>query len=720
LQIVHFQIPNVVFTQTYWFSTRMKKVGFLQFILKYLALFAIAFWFNSTCAFAQSPNEETFRKMLDDAEKCVKNYVYGLNQIGKSESENAFKQPDIENILRNYIENSNIKIYNDITRVKDNTNPTFSAREYLEKITLWYTKGVEFKYNLAKPEDPCKQNDSDGEYYSIRVSVAKELKGLYDIDDAIVQNTDSLDIFVKFPIKQNRPFITVDLPRIYSITAYNSAYKCEQIADNKPIVLTEFEEDIIRKRAETFVNDYSITLNVIGNPALNERYETTDYFEFNNTPVYNDIFPTILKEEFTANDYLRYIELWYQEGIVFEYSEVKATSLLTRPDFVSVEVEVDRTIKVPAKNYRDRQRISVFVKFPIDPKSKKLELYPDNRQPSVGLERATPRIYKIEKKRVRANPKNYLAIGFQVNAANYFGDLNPMDKFLSTELRFTRPSFAFQVTKKLSPYLYLRGSLSLAWLYGDDFTSAKSTDGLAKYRYIRNAHFRNRITELAVVGIYDLKPNRGLYYRRRFVTPYVFAGIGLIYHNPQAKTPAEFGANWTDLQPLRTEGQGKAGNPRPYSRIQPVIPFGFGAKFRLTNRIDIGWELGIRLTFTDYLDDVSGTYVNPWELDSDLSRAVANRTLEPFAQYSGGNRVEEVNRLLNEFGGGGRLKITDPNNPNNEYFTFNGYGRRGDQRGNASSKDYYVFTGFRLTYLLKVGEPPSGKQKPKFRLDFDN
>jgi hypothetical protein len=695
----------------------MKKVGFSQPILKYVALFAIIFWFNSAHLFAQT-NEETFRKMLDDAEKCVKNYVFGLNQIGKKDNE--FKQPDIENILKNYIENSNIRVYNDITRVKDNTNPNFSAREYLEKITLWYTEGIEFKYSFSKPEDPCKQIDPNGDFYSVRITAAKELKGSYAIDDALNQNLDSLDLFVKFPIKQTRPFIEVDLARIYYIERYNPTYKCVEKKDDIIYTPTEFEEYILRERAEAFINDYAITLNVIGNPSLDERYETTDYFEFNNTPVYNDIFPNILKEEFTANDYLRYIELWYQEGIVFDYSEVKATSLLTRPDHVSVEVEVDRTIRVPAKNFRDRQRISIFVKFPIDSKSKKLELYPDNRQPSVGLERATPRIYKIEKKRVRANPKNYLAIGFQVNVANYFGDLNPMDKFLSTELRFTRPSFAFQVTKKITPYLFLRGSLSLAWLTGDDYTSAKPTDGLAKYRYIRNAHFRNRITELSVVGIYDLKPNRGLYYRRKFVTPYVFAGIGLIYHNPQAKTPAEFGANWTDLQPLRTEGQGREGNPRQYSRIQPVIPFGLGAKFRLTNRIDIGWELGIRLTFTDYLDDVSGTYVNPWELDNDLSRAMANRTLEPFAQYSGGNRTAEVTRLLTEFGGGGPLSLKDPNNPTNTYTTFNGYGRRGDQRGNASSKDYYVFTGFRLTYLLKVGEPPSGKQKPKFRLDFDN
>ncbi|MCU0444799.1 MAG: hypothetical protein MUE85_07755 [Microscillaceae bacterium] len=697
----------------------MKKNEFIQHIFKYLILFALAFGLQPTKVFAQT-NEETFRKMLDDAEKCVKNYVYGLNQIGKPESENPFKLQDIDNCLKNYFENSNVRVYNDITRVKDNTNPNFSAREYLEKVMNWYTKGVEFKYNLAKPEDPCKQTDPNGDYYLVRVKVAKELKGQYDIDDGVLQNSDSLDIFIKFPIKQNRPYLVVDLARIANIEAHDPSYKCVEKKDNNAITIIEFEEFILKKRAEAFVKDYSITLNVIGNPTLNERYETTDYFEFINTPVYNDIFPTILKEEFTADDYLRYIELWYQEGIVFDYSEVKATSILTRPDHVSVEVEVNRTIRVPAKNYRDRQVISIFVKFPIDPKSKKLALYPDNRQPSVGLERATPRIYKIEKKRVRTNPKNYLAVGLQLNVANYFGDLNPMDRFLSTELRFTRPSFAFQITKKLSPYLYLRGSLSFAWLAGDDFTSAKSNDGLAKYRYIRNAHFRNRITELAVVGIYDLKPNRGLYYRRRFVTPYVFAGIGLIYHNPQAKTPAEFGANWVDLQPLRTEGQGKEGNPRPYSRIQPVIPFGLGAKFRLTNRIDIGWELGIRLTFTDYLDDVSGTYVNPWELDSELAQRMANRTLEPFAQYSGGNRTAEVDRLLREFGGGDPLSIRDPNNPNNTYTTFNGYGRRGDQRGNASSKDYYVFTGFRLTYLLKVGEPPSGKQKPKFRLDFDN
>jgi hypothetical protein len=39
-----------------------------------------------------------------------------------------------------------------------------------------------------------------------------------------------------------------------------------------------------------------------------------------------------------------------------------------------------------------------------------------------------------------------------------------------------------------------------------------------------------------------------------------------------------------------------------------AIPFGIGAKMNVSKKVGIGLEWGPRKTFTDYLDDVSGTY----------------------------------------------------------------------------------------------------------------
>ena len=46
----------------------------------------------------------------------------------------------------------------------------------------------------------------------------------------------------------------------------------------------------------------------------------------------------------------------------------------------------------------------------------------------------------------------------------------------------------------------------------------------------------------------------------------------------------------------------------PYNLMQISIPFGFGFKYRITNKISVAAEFGISKTFTDYLDDVSTTY----------------------------------------------------------------------------------------------------------------
>jgi hypothetical protein len=67
---------------------------------------------------------------------------------------------------------------------------------------------------------------------------------------------------------------------------------------------------------------------------------------------------------------------------------------------------------------------------------------------------------------------------------------------------------------------------------------------------------------------------------------------------------------------LRTEGQGLPDFPerKEYKLTQLCIPFGIGARFRVSDQFSIGAEIGFRKLFTDYLDDVSNTYVDPIKL----------------------------------------------------------------------------------------------------------
>lgn len=83
----------------------------------------------------------------------------------------------------------------------------------------------------------------------------------------------------------------------------------------------------------------------------------------------------------------------------------------------------------------------------------------------------------------------------------------------------------------------------------------------------------------------------------------------VIYHKGREK------GGWTNLRPLKTEGQGLPSGSRPYGPISFGIPMGVGYK----TGIDALWRLSIELsytqTFTDYLDDVSGKYYDNADIE---------------------------------------------------------------------------------------------------------
>lgn len=288
----------------------------------------------------------------------------------------------------------------------------------------------------------------------------------------------------------------------------------------------------------------------------------------------------------------------------------------------------------------------------------------------------------------------YNAIGISLNAFNYYGDLSPSPKRISTDIGFTRPAVGGSFVHRFGPRYQLVASFMLGGIKGSDKESADPNDEEAAYRYVRNLSFRNRIQEISAVAQVDLFENQATYISRVKWTPYLYAGLAVFHHNPQAQVPQtdlqgnsmSNAGEWVDLQPLKTEG-------KDYKLIQAAIPFGLGARFRINELMDIAAEFGFRYTFTDYLDDVSGYYVDLRTMDSNLAQAMSYRSNEVDAGAS--NKVDAI--IANRYTGyQADLGFT----------TVAGYGHVNDDEAKTknirgtSAKDLYMVSTVRLTYII--------------------
>jgi hypothetical protein len=140
----------------------------------------------------------------------------------------------------------------------------------------------------------------------------------------------------------------------------------------------------------------------------------------------------------------------------------------------------------------------------------------------------------------------------------------------------------------------------------------KSYDSLLQKgtpRYNRNLSFKSEIRELSLLA--EFHPTMLKFYEDNVpvVSPYAVVGVGWYSFNPQGNLNGQ----WIDLQPLRTEGQGFSEFPdrRPYKLKQANICFGLGIKYEILESVNLRLEWLHRYLFTDYLDDVSQSYIDP-------------------------------------------------------------------------------------------------------------
>lgn len=185
-----------------------------------------------------------------------------------------------------------------------------------------------------------------------------------------------------------------------------------------------------------------------------------------------------------------------------------------------------------------------------------------------------------------------------IGAGHYFGDLN-------TRAHLNRPKIAATAffRKNLGNYIALRVGASFAQLgYSDIYNDHN------EYMKARNLSFNSNVWELALQGDFNFfrfMPGEPGYN----FTPYVTFGLGVFNYDPFAMLAGQK----YFLRPLNTEGQGSSLYPdrKPYGSMAFSIPLGFGFKYCINESINIGFEIVHRVTGTDYLDDVSTTYVDP-------------------------------------------------------------------------------------------------------------
>lgn len=202
---------------------------------------------------------------------------------------------------------------------------------------------------------------------------------------------------------------------------------------------------------------------------------------------------------------------------------------------------------------------------------------------------------------ISLSAQNVLArseVGLSFGGMNYLGDLNDQSML-------GKVNWACGVSARFS--FDSRWALALGGVYGH------IEGGNPDVVYRRNLSFRSPVMEGSIRAEFNFFPYGLIVSSQRRSTPYIFCGVGLFKFNPQAMvTDAATGeSQWYDLQPLGTEGQGSAAYPerKKYQLIEVSMPFGVGYRWRVSSNMHLTLEYGWRKTWTDYLDDVSTTYV---------------------------------------------------------------------------------------------------------------
>ncbi len=244
-------------------------------------------------------------------------------------------------------------------------------------------------------------------------------------------------------------------------------------------------------------------------------------------------------------------------------------------------------------------------------------------------------------------------------ASQYFGDLNDNYGF-----HHIQANFGVFGRYHLNHYLALRLSANYTQLGYDDSYNKNA------YQNMRNLSFRTNIFEATLQAEFNFFRFETGNMECQW-TPYITGGIGAFYYNPYTL----YQGDKYYLRPLGTEGQNFGGqySDRVYGNTALCFPIGVGVKWWLLPGVNMGLEITDRLTNTDYIDDVSTTYVGAEKFAPDPSALNA-------VYY-----IQDPSLIKN------------PGAP---------LGREGKQRGSSATKDQYLMVQLHLSFQLKTYKCP--------------
>lgn len=174
--------------------------------------------------------------------------------------------------------------------------------------------------------------------------------------------------------------------------------------------------------------------------------------------------------------------------------------------------------------------------------------------------------------------------GLFLGYSNYMGEMTEP----SFTLNESSPAFGILLRNHLSNNFGLRMNLLYGKLKGDD----NNYDRLKG----RGASFESSLVEISLMGEYEPFGHRRYGENGSFnkiVSPYIFAGLGAAFGNPKVQN----------------------GESVDYSSTYFSMPVGGGIKFDLSQKVNLGFELGGRLSFSDALDGISEQKGNPDQND---------------------------------------------------------------------------------------------------------
>jgi len=207
-------------------------------------------------------------------------------------------------------------------------------------------------------------------------------------------------------------------------------------------------------------------------------------------------------------------------------------------------------------------------------------------------------------------------VGFQSGTSYYIGDLNPDNPLNSRNHLISGGYYRHNFNSRIALRFQVINGTIEAW----------DEDSNNPWDQNRNLHFRNEITEFSVSGELNYV-NHVLGNPKNRFSGFLTLGLAIYNHDPEAMD--SYG-NWHPLQPLGTEGQGWVDGVELYKLSGLAIPFGIGFKLNLGTAIAFQLEWGMRKTWTDYLDDVSTSYVNSsaqFQERGELSVELADRII---------------------------------------------------------------------------------------------